>query len=154
MKLKPIVVVFIIFFCFLAWLPHSFASSENIKWYSYDEGMALGKNEEKKVFLYFYADWCPYCVKMGKETFKDPLVINYLNNYFIAIQVNADKETKIASDYYVRGLPSNWLITENGEKISNRPGYIPPDMLVNMLKFIQTDSYQKMTFIKFMEGMQ
>jgi len=152
MKLKSIVFLSLIFFCFLAWLPHSFASSENIKWYSYDEGMAFGKKEGKKVFLHFYANWCFYCIKMAKETFKDPFVVNYLNKNFISIRVNTDMERKLASDYYVKGLPSTWFIAENGEKISDRPGYIPPEMLVNMLKYIQTDSYKKMTFSNFIKA--
>lgn len=153
MKLKSIVFPALIFFCFLAWLPPSFASSKNIKWYAYDEGMALGKKEGKKVFLHFYADWCFYCKKMAKETFKDHLVVNYLNENFISIRVNTDMERKLASAYSVRGLPATWFIAENGEKISNRPGYIPPEMFVKMLKYIQTDSYKKMALKKFLQGL-
>ncbi len=153
MKRKYIVAVFLLFSCFFAWGSQSFASSENIKWYSYDEGMALGKKEGKKVFLHFYANWCFYCIKMAKETFKDPFVVNYINKNFISIRVNTDEERKLASDYSVRGLPSTRFISETGEKISDRPGYIPPEMLVNMLKYIQTDSYKKMTFRKFLKGM-
>lgn len=151
MKVKSIVIVFLV--CFLVWLPSGLAAPDRIKWYSYDEGMALGKREGKKVFLHFYANWCAYCVKMAIKTFNDPLVVNYLNKNFISIRVNADREKKLVRDYSVRGLPSNWFIGENGEKISNRPGYIPPEMLVNMLKYIQTDSYKKMTFKKFIKGM-
>ena len=50
-------------------------ASESINWRSYEEGMVLGKVEEKKVFLHFYADWCAFCRKMAKDTFQDPTVI-------------------------------------------------------------------------------
>jgi len=96
--------------------------------------MALGKTEKKKVLLHFYADSCYWCRKMAKETFQDPLVIAYLNAHFISIRVNSERQTKTAASYGVRGIPSTWLLEENGKKIGNLPGYIPPDRLLSILK--------------------
>ena len=99
-----------------------------IKWYTYDEGVALGKSQGKKIYIYFWADWCTFCKKMEKETLSKPLVSSYLNKNFISIKVNSDKEKETASQYFVRGFPTSWFLTEDGEKISNLPGYVPPDM--------------------------
>ena len=60
---------------------------QKIRWYSYDDGMARGKSEEKKVFLHFTAAWCYYCGVMENEAFKDPVIIASLNRNFIAIKV-------------------------------------------------------------------
>jgi thioredoxin-related protein len=120
-----------------------------IKWHSYNDGMALGKDKNKKVFLNFYADWCGYCKQMDSKTFTDKSVISYMNENFIPVRVNADKEMKIAAQYEVRGLPVSWFIAESGESIGSQPGYIPPDMLLPILKYIHTDSYKKMSFDKF-----
>jgi len=134
MKSKYVCHVLLIFFCLSAWpIDHAF-SSDSINWHTYDEGMALGKIEKKKVFLHFYADWCHYCRKMAKETFQDPSVVAFLKGNFIAIRVNTDKQTKIAASYGVRGVPSTWFLKENGEKIVSLPGYIPPERLLSILK--------------------
>ena len=117
-----------------------------INWYSYDEGMALGKRQGKKIFLYFWAEWCPFCKKMERETFNKSLVTSNLNNNFIPIRVNSEKERKTAFLYNVRGLPTSWFLTGDGQKISNLPGYVPPDMFLRILEFIYSDSYKKMTF--------
>ena len=117
-------------------LPNSAVAAEGIKWYAYNEGMALGKNERKRVFLHFYADWCFYCVKMAKETFQDPSVVSFLDENLIAIKVDVDKERKIASSYGVIGLPTTWILEEKGDKIGPMLGYIPPDRLLSMLKRI------------------
>jgi len=124
--------------------------SNDIKWFSYDNGMAAAKKEGKKIFLHFRADWCSYCRLMAKETFKDPAVIAYLNANYIPITVNSDKETGLAQKYRVQGLPLNWFLEENGEKIGNRPGYISPSDLISFLKFIHTNSYKTMTLSKFL----
>ncbi len=115
-------------------------ASDSIKWYSYDEGQVLGKAEKKKMFLHFYADWCGFCLKMAKETFQDAAVISYLNDHFIAIRVNSDKEPDIAMNYGVMGLPANFFLTEMGQPIANIPGYIPPDALLSMLKEVNAIS--------------
>lgn len=131
--------------------PSQSVSAETIKWYSYDEGMSLGKSQHKKIFINFFAEWCGYCVKMDKSTFVDPEIVSYLNKNFIAIKVDSDRQSAVASRYKVRGLPSSWFVSDNGEQIGNYPGYIPADNLLPILKFIHTDSYKQMAFKDFMK---
>lgn len=126
------------------------ASSEGIQWYSFKDGMDISKTNNKKVFIHFWANWCGYCTKMANKTFKDPDVVSFLNENFIAVKINTDKEKDIASRYAVRGLPDNWFISEGGEQIANLPGYVPPDKMYLILKYIYTDSYKKMDFNQFL----
>lgn len=124
-------------------------ASDKINWYSYDEGLALAKQEGKKMFVHFYANWCAYCKKMENETLKNSAVIDSLNQDFIPVRVNSDKDRDLARKFYIRGLPSTWFVSETGEKISSLPGYISAKMLLNALKFIHTDSYKAMSFKDF-----
>jgi thioredoxin-related protein len=137
------------------------AVNDEIKWYSYDEGGALGKKDGKKIFLHFYADWCHFCTEMKKNTFTNMDVISYLNQNFICILVNADKERKIAGDYFVRGLPATFFLTADGNKIqlpveenrkmSDIPGFISHEMLLKLLRYVQSESYNNMTFKAYTE---
>ena len=122
-----------------------------IQWFSYAEGRQRGEAENKKVFLVFNADWCRYCLQMEKETFQNPTVIAYVNRNFVPISVNSDKEQDIAEKYKVRGLPNTWFISEAGEPIANRPGYIAPDEMLKILKFFGTDSYLTLSFSAFVD---
>ena len=125
------------------------AGAKDIKWYAYEEGVALGKQEQKKVFISFYADWCSYCHKMDRESFQNAEVADYLNRHYIAVKADSDKETKLAREFFVRGLPSSWFLTAEGEKIAGQPGYIPPKKFLQLLRFIQTDSYKEMSLKEF-----
>ncbi len=143
----------IVIFCFIALVfPHARAqaASDSIRWYTYDEGVALGTKENKKVYLHFWAEWCTFCIKMEKETFSNASVIAYLNKHFISIKVNTDKEKELAGRFGIRGVPDNWFIDENSEEISNRSGHIPVKIFLPILKYIHTDSYKQMTFGKFL----
>ena len=124
-------------------LPDTFAFSEGIKWYSYDEGMVVGYSEGKKIYINFRADWCVYCKKMEKETFGNPAVISYLNKHFISIMVDTDKETKISNKYGVRALPDSWFLFKNGNPIGRRKGYIKPDQFMKILKTVQETMGEK-----------
>ena len=129
------------------------ASATSIKWYSYADSLKAGKQQGKKIFLNFYADWCTYCVKMEKETFRDPEVVAYLNKYFISTRVNSDRQQDLARKYNVQGLPSTWFLEEDGETIGNLPGYIPAKMMLKILGFVGTDSYKTMTFQQYLQKM-
>lgn len=146
-KYIGIILLAVILFC--GWLPGNVASSDSIRWYAYDEGTILRKIEKKKIFLHFWAEWCKYCAKMAKETFTDPSIIDYLNKHFISIKVDVEREQKISSKYNIIGLPVTMFISENGEEISDMPGYVPPGMLIDILKYIHTDSYKNMAFEEF-----
>ena len=112
------------------------AAADTINWRSYEEGMVLSKVEKKKVFLHFYADWCGFCRKMANTTFKDSSLVNFLNDNFMPIMVNTDRDPQTAGNYGVSGLPTTVFLTERGEPIVTVPGYIATDPLMSMLKEI------------------
>ena len=116
------------------WFVNVASASDSVKWHSYEEGKVLAKIEKKKVFLHFYADWCVFCLKMAKETFRDATVVSNLNKNFIAIRVDFDTELATVEKYDVKGLPSNWFLTEMGQPIISIPGYIAPEALRSLIK--------------------
>jgi len=127
------------------------ADGGGIQWLSYAEGRQRGEAEKKKLFLFFDSERCRYCLQMERETFSNSAVIAFVNRNFIPIRVNSDKEQKTALKYQVRGLPSIWFISETGERIANRPGYITADEMLNILRYIGSDSHLSMSFKSFLE---
>jgi thioredoxin-related protein len=119
------------------------AAADKIEWHTYESGMARSRFEKKKVFLHFYADWCTYCAEMERKAFKDPAVIAALNRNFIPIRVDTERDQQTSSLYRVKGLPDTWFISESGEIIGHRPGYIPTDQLMGILNVVMTGAAAK-----------
>ena len=114
----------VLFFSVLVFIDGS-ASANEIQWHAYEDGMARGKFEKKKIFLHFTAAWCFYCRAMEKEAFKDSAIVSSLNENFVPIKVDYDKETDTANFYRVQGLPDTVFLAEDGQIIGRSPGYIP-----------------------------
>ena len=112
----------------------SVSAQKGIQWESYSSGMPLADNNNKAVFLHFYATWCSYCAKMEKESFQNGTIIKLLNNNFISIKVDIEKQPKIAEKFNVFALPTTYFFSSKGEKIGSVPGYISKERLMKMLK--------------------
>ncbi len=116
--------------------PAAAGGSKSLEWHSFDEGMALGKSQGKIVFVFFWADWCTYCHTMDRETLHNQTVVDLLGKNFIAVKVDSDREQKLSNLFRVRGLPDNWFFSKNGSVLGHRPGYIPADTFIKILRSI------------------
>ena len=133
-RLKRITILLLVCFIFNAATIESISAQKLIEWQSYSTGMELAKNNNKAVFLHFYATWCGYCAKMEKDSFQDNSIAEYLNDNFISIRVDVDKEQNIAEKYNVFALPTTYFFSSSFEKLGSVPGYISKDRLMAMLK--------------------
>jgi thiol:disulfide interchange protein len=139
MKLKSIGLIVLIFISLAQPFFESIASSKEIHWQAFATGLARGKFEKKKVFLHFYAAWCAACDVMENKTFKDSAVIASLNDNFIPIKVDVDRDKETSAMFRVQLLPDTWFLSGNGEIIGHRPGFIPPEQLKIILKLMMEE---------------
>jgi thioredoxin-related protein len=135
MRTGTIVKLLIVFLLIFA-SPGTRQAATSLKWHSYDEGMALGKSQGKKVFIHFWAEWCAYCHEMEQKTFRNPAVVALLNENFISVKVDTVKEQEVSAIFRINSLPDNWFFSEQGEPIAQRRGFIPPDTFIKILKYL------------------
>ncbi len=73
-------------------------SKSDIQWMTWSEVEEALKKEKRKVLVDVYTDWCGYCKKMDKTTFKDKNVVEYINENFYAVKFNAEEKETITLD--------------------------------------------------------
>ena len=117
---------------------------ETIDWKEYNDGIRLARKTEKKVFLHFRTDWCGYCAQMEKTTFKDNTVINFLNEHFVSIKVDGDREKSFTKAYKVTGFPDNRFLDEERKEVYRLPGFVESAAFAFFLEYIQTNSFKTM----------
>ena len=148
---RTVFFIFALLICLCAAAPLH-AGSTDINWNSYNTGMKKIAQENKKGFIHFYTDWCTYCKMMNRKTFSNDSVAAYLNRNFVPIRVNGDEQKSVISDYGVNGFPTNLFVAEDQSDIGSRPGFIPADIFLKMLKYIESDSFKHMSFQDYVDN--
>ena len=125
-----------------------------IKWYSYTDGLAKAKETGRMVVIDFHADWCTYCKKMDKETFTAPTVVKLMNEKFISISVDTEKDKATAQKYDIKSLPTMWFLESDGERINSLPGFVDAAMFTTILEYVSSRSFETVEFQDYLKTKQ
>ncbi|NME70835.1 thioredoxin family protein [Flammeovirga aprica] len=80
---------------FVLLLSQSLQAQDKIKWMSFEEAITKSKKEPRKIFIDVYTDWCGWCKKMDRATFSDPSIVQYVNENYYAVKLNAESRKAI-----------------------------------------------------------
>ena len=101
------------------------SSTPAIAWFDGDVDAAFDAAGElgKPVFLYFGAEWCPYCKELQATIFKRDRFIA-LSRQFVPIDLGGDSEDNIryGDRFKVYGLPTVIVFSPQGEEITRIAG--------------------------------
>lgn len=113
--------------------------------------VSLSDYRGTKVFLNFWASWCPPCkeempaiqklhknydnikvVTVNSGEGKDK-VLNYLMEYNFSFTTLLDKNRKVTTDYLIRGIPSTFVIDKDGIIVRKQRGAITYEKMEEMI---------------------
>lgn len=84
----------------------------------------LAEQQNKKLVIDFYADWCLPCLEWDKKVFSKPQVQNVLKNDFIALKVDCTEETRECQEmvkrFNVFGFPTIIATDPSGTEIKEK----------------------------------
>ena len=95
-----------------------------------DGAVTQAKHENKKVLLFFGANWCPWCRRLHAAFSQDPAIQARLSQKFVLVYVdantrndrkrNAEVLTKYGNPVEQFGLPVLVLLDTNGRRLTTR----------------------------------
>jgi thioredoxin-related protein len=117
-------------------LPAS-AVGKRVAWSSFASGLERAREEGKPVLATFITDWCPYCSKMTRKTWRASSVVERLGDV-VPVKVDAEGEDgtdghtgrAVAARYGVSGYPVQMLLDAEGRVIARFDGYQSPRELL------------------------
>lgn len=86
--------------------------------------VSVAKDNDRKIFVQFYADWCSLCATFKDEVLNDPEVKTYLNEHFINVLMDTEKGEGpiLFSKYQLSGHPQSAMIGHDELLIGNHAG--------------------------------
>ncbi len=95
--MKRLTVVFIVFTIF----SFGHLKAQKIEWMSWEDMMQKQKVEKRKVIIDLYTDWCIWCKRMDKTTFRNPVIVDYIKNKYYAVKFNAEQREDVNFDGHI-----------------------------------------------------
>jgi len=115
-------------------------AADRVHWSDFVTGLERASVEGGAVLANFTANWCGYCKKMDRTTWKSPAVIDRLAG-IVPVRVDVD-ETRprngqagadLAARFGVQGTPTLILLDRDGQVIDRASGYLDSRQLLEWL---------------------
>ena len=91
---KKLLFLFIFFGCFTIYTQER-KGKEVLNIFTFEEVEEIHQQIPKPILVFLYTDWCKICFGMKKTTFKNRKVIQFLNEKFYFIKLNAEEKQDI-----------------------------------------------------------
>ncbi len=70
-------------------------TAAKIEWLTIEEAYARNQKEPRKFMIDVYTDWCGWCKVMDRQTFTNPKVVEYVNQKYYAVKLDAEGKNPI-----------------------------------------------------------
>ena len=116
--------------------PKPMSDDAGIAWYKgdVDAAFAAAKKENKPVFLYWGAGWCPPCNQVKATIFNRQDFIER-SRFFVPVYIDGDSPSaqRLGARFKVSGYPTMVLLKASGSEITRLPGEVDADQYMRVL---------------------
>ena len=92
-----------------------------VKYFSYEEGIKLSKENNKTIIIELMREHCFFCKKMEEEVFSEKDIITKLNSDFIPVLIDVDKVKKLPLGLK-NGVTPSFVFVENNKIVGEIHG--------------------------------
>ncbi len=101
-----------------------------------DGAFSEAQNQNKNIALVFDQESCVYCDMLKDNVLSKPDIQKELNEKYVVVLVDINKNPNIAAKYKVFGTPAVIFLDSNGKEISEINGYVESNEFLKTLKEI------------------
>ena len=110
------------------------SAQQTVRWQS---DLEAAKREafrtNRLILVHYWATWCPACYRMENEVFAQPAVAAAVHEKFVPVKLNFDHYQADAYAMGVTILPTDIVISPDGQVVEKLPGFVQPAEYVALL---------------------
>lgn len=92
---------------------------------SLETAKGLAQEQQKRILVFFTAEWCKYCVKMRRQVLEEDSCKAYIEQKLIPVIIDADKERALVDSFKVTAFPTFLVLDPWGGVIETLQGDMP-----------------------------
>lgn len=101
--------------------------------HNFEEAATAARNSGKPLLVHFYADWCGPCRQMDAQTLGQPAVTAMISRTAVGVKINADHRPDLVAKYSISSLPTDVLVSTQGQIIARNSGFLSAQQYVASL---------------------
>jgi thioredoxin-related protein len=130
---------------------------------SFNDALTKAKQENKKVIVDIYTDWCGWCKKMDAEAYSNEEVKKIIEDNFVFVKLDAEGKNKVTYKgkqyteeelslfFDVFSFPTTLFLEPDGKlieytydkmKMKNLPGYFKTEDFKKILNYFKDNNYK------------
>ena len=134
--MKRILLMLLVLAVLALGISSSFAADSLTNTTDFDKAVSDAQSQNKKILLIFDQNGCYYCDLLKKNTLSDQELVSKLNDGYITVIVDVNKQPQLASKYHVFGTPVMIFLDSNQNKIGQIEGYVDANKFLDYIKGI------------------
>lgn len=138
--------------------------AQEVNWISFEEALELNKTTPKPILVDLYTDWCGWCKRMDATTYKNEVIVKYINDNYYAVKMDGEGKEDITfkgktfkfvqqgrSKYHelaatiLQGkmsYPSTAFFDAKEQLIQTVPGYLQKERFEKILAYFSGEAYK------------
>lgn len=100
---------------------------EKVNWLNdYSKGVYESAACKRPMVIVVGAKWCGYCRKLYEQTLPNPGIISLLNEQFVPVMIDADKEQELTQKLKVESMPTVIVVSPERKILRRIAGFKSP----------------------------
>jgi thioredoxin-related protein/YHS domain-containing protein len=121
--------------------PSGLLAQSQISWAAnLEQAQQIAAQERKLVLMHFYSDACEPCLKLEKNVFSRPEVVEAIHRNYVPVKIHGTTNAKIAQQYRVDRWPTDVIVSSTGQEIVRTPSPQVAEQYTNLMHQVALQS--------------
>jgi thioredoxin-related protein len=118
--------------------------AQEVQWRNdYNKARQESKDKNRPLVIDFGTSGCCWCQKLDAVTFRDPAIVQLLNDNFIPLKIDATREMKLTAALKIDSFPTLVFATSDGKILGVHEGFVDARQFTQQLRRAMTESTPK-----------